>query len=243
MLLRREMEEMRVSGSRKESWISILAVTLIIILLLWLLGPRTLDIVPVEGLTDFILIASLIHAGGAVNFLLTEDSGHRQMAFLQTLPVRTDTILFARFISVTFFCLKVFLWMAFIVFLNMRLNGGNFAAWSVCLIGAAVLLLWMSIEILRYYFCGYGKWSSTIFNVSFFFWIVVLISGIYFSSFLSNPVAWILGSVVLSFVLYLASWILSIRRIHQKGFPIEVADAGLLEIEKRAQDLMDEVNE
>lgn len=73
VLIRRELEEMRVSSSRKESVISTMITGLVIILLMWLLGPEIFGVLDAKAITAFLAMIGLFSAGSGMNLSLEED--------------------------------------------------------------------------------------------------------------------------------------------------------------------------
>lgn len=233
VLLRRELEEMRVSADRKESVIILGIVSIIIILLEWLLGPALFDVYDTDGIAAFIVIIGMVHAGGEVDFSIEEDHAHRQMSFLQTLPIRKNQIVHAKFLNMFLLCGKIFLWIAILISFNQMINSNwELVDLTAALLAASSILLLMAEHLLRYFLWGYRKKGNWLNNISRVIWVVLFMIGFIFMSW-----SWVLALFILSLIVYGICWRVSIKRIQKRGFPQEVEQLGFTKIEQSAEEL------
>lgn len=72
------------------------------ILLMWIFGPKVIDVVSVDMENGFVSIMAVIISSGTMIGKLHNDGADQQMIYLQTLPVRNNQIVHAKFLSVLF---------------------------------------------------------------------------------------------------------------------------------------------
>lgn len=190
--------------------------------LLWFLGPRIVDVTYRYAIVSVIGLAMVFHF---VNHGLTRDDIHRQMIFLQILPVRKSDIVHAKFISVLLLCGCVAVWIGLFTYADLFIHGdGTVDAFTYLNMAMVLpLIFYISAVILYSYFLwGYRR---TIFIQVFA--LIVWAFGFIGIGFLLDltgkepSMSLFIAVFVLSLVIYFICWWMSVRRVKNKGFPGE----------------------
>lgn len=197
------------------------------------MGPALFDVYDTDGIAAFIVILGMVHAGGEVDFSIEEDNGHRQMSFLQTLPIRKRQIVHAKYLNMLLLCGKTFLWIVILISINQMINSNwELVDLTAALLAASSILLLMAEHLLRYFLWGYGKKGHWMNNISRMIWVVLPMFGLSFMAW-----SWVFALFILSLIVYGICWWVSIKRIQKWGFPQEVEQPGFTKIEQWAEEL------
>ncbi|ALX48584.1 ABC-2 transporter permease [Lentibacillus amyloliquefaciens] len=235
-LIRRELDGM-VTINLKRSFQTYFVFGLVLILLIWLLGPNAMSFLATGTISLFIFLIGMLSAGMHMLDTMEEDAANRQLAFLQTLPVRKTDIVHAKFLSTLLLCGFIFVWVSVLFSANLLIND----VWTVestmiIFLFLAVLLLLVTGNLLWYYLRGsfYGGWINyaLLLNGSVF----LLYVGFY--SPFDIPKDFLFSiSLAISSLVYLSCWWIMANWVKLKGFPKEVDDPHREKIEKHAEEL------
>ncbi|HLS10286.1 ABC-2 transporter permease [Lentibacillus sp.] len=235
-LVRRELDGM-VTINLKRSFQTYVVFGLVLILLMWVLGPNVTDIFATELISLFLFLIGLLAAGMSLLSTMEEDAANRQLEFLQTLPVRKTDIVHAKFLSSLLLCGFLFVWVSILVSANLLIND----VWTVesiriVFLYLAVLMLLATGNLLWYFLRGslHGGWINyaLLLNGSVF----LLYMGFYSPFGISKTFLFSISLAIAGFV-YIGCWWLLAKRVKNKGFPKETDDPEREKIEKRAEEL------
>ncbi|UJL46175.1 ABC-2 transporter permease [Virgibacillus sp. NKC19-16] len=203
-----------------------------IILLTWILGPKVAGLTDVENMNMMICLIGLLFVYGRLSYTMKQEAANRQITFLQTLPVRKNYIIHAKFLSNLGLCAASFIWMLLFVSLNQWINASwTFEAWMMASVFISMALFIAAIMQICHFIWGAGG-KDWIFYIALAIWGVIAISsgflledlGISFTQF------WLL-LIIVPMVIYFICWWVTIWWTNRSGFPDggKYADARLSE--------------
>ncbi|TFJ94409.1 ABC-2 transporter permease [Lentibacillus salicampi] len=235
-LIRRELDGM-VTISLKKSFQTYTVFGLVLVLLMWLFGPSAIDYLEKDLISLLIFLIGMLSAGMNMLSVMEDDAASKQLAFLQTLPVRESDIVHAKFLSTLLLGGFIFVWVSVLVSANLVINDvWTIESWMVVFLFLAVLVLLMAGNLL-WYFCRGGLhngWMNYLLLVAGA--LVLLYLGFYRPSGISQPFLYGM-SLGFSVLAYLICWWAATTRVNKKGFPKEVDDPEREKMKEHAEEL------
>src|SRR5699024_2834432 len=195
--------------------ISVLALSTV-----YLLGPKMLHLLDVEGLSFFVSLLFFQSIHGAIFQNLKQDGENAQSVFLQTLPIKKTRILHAKFLS----CLILF-WMGIagvvvLTFINIWINKGTLENMGMALTVVSLFIFSLSITIFRFVVSGRKHLDLTFYS-SLIVWVILIIAVNVLLELMSidfTMLEVISYSLLLSFIIYFSCWALATQIIRKRGF-------------------------
>lgn len=227
-LIRRELREVNLAKDYKNPTKAFLSIYGILGIgipgLLWLLGPGLVGIFDIESFNVSVSVAGMVLTWQTVHASLLREDANRQKTFLQTLPVKKEHIIHAKYTSVLLFCLGTITWMVIVIFLNLFINGIQMdESWLLLGYFVSLIIFIAATSLLTYFRVGTRRLTMTSVLISIFIWGGVLaLSGLFMNRIGQEPgILFFIGFMIVSFAIYLICWWLSVRRVNKKGFPID----------------------
>lgn len=154
ILFQREINQLRSLGRRKNIR-SYLIFGLIIVFLMWILGPNSIGYLDAEQINKYSSITIMLLASWDMNDSLKQDAAFRQLSFLQTLPVDKATIVHAKFLSCLALCGVTLIRLALLVSINLLINGAwTFESSLIILFATPIIVFLMAGNLLLYFLRG-----------------------------------------------------------------------------------------
>lgn len=222
VLIRRELDSMVYSW--REAFRVYTLVGIGYILVMWILGPRIAGVIDAEQSSLLISILSFMIASGRLTLNLERDKKSRQQLFLQTLPVYKSHIVNAKFTSIFLLSAFTFVWTLLLIFVNVFLNVGEMGYWVVAMLLSSMFIFITGVTLLCYFLWGYRR-ISLIFYSTLAVWTVAFIT----IAFMLNSTAisffqFIGLALLISNVIYLVCWWISMCYVNKRGFPQEASN-------------------
>lgn len=222
ILFQREIDQLRSLRPRKNIG-SYLMFGLIIVLLMWILGPNSIGYLDIEQINKYGCMTIMLFAAWDMNDSLEQDVAFRQLSFLQTLPVGKAEIVHAKFLSCLALCGVTLIKLGLLVSINLLMNSAWTLESSLIMLFATSLLVFLMAGNLLLYFLRGIRGGNLLLNSMIIVWIVVIFSmGLEYKPLeFSKILLWGLSIFVISLLTYFFCWWVAVRIVHNKGFPYE----------------------
>lgn len=204
-LLKREFELTKIDQKLVKIY---LILSVIFIFLAWILGPHVLGLWGAEQLNLYILIIIFLIMTEKISSSLKKDMEEGQSALLQTLPIKKEHIVHAKYMTVFFINIISLLWTAGLCILNIVINQGMWDDLTIVLIFSS-MLLFVSSTIIGSFFLSRKDRLNIIHYLSLLIWLVLFLVVNYISS---MYMAWIM-----SFIIFIGSWLVAMNRVAHRG--------------------------
>lgn len=195
-----------------------------VVLAMWVLGPRLLDVVSTESSYLLIAVMGLVLAFGRLTIGIEHDETNQQLTFLQTLPIPKTNIVHAKFTGFLLLSAFTFVWISILFFLNDFVNGGKVEYWMTGVLFTAMFVFVTAMTLLWYYIWGIRR-LNIMFYVLLGIWAVIfIVLGFLLRSTTDLSFVQMMGlDLAASVLIYFICWLLAVWRVYQRGIPKEVA--------------------
>ncbi|TRM12161.1 ABC-2 transporter permease [Lentibacillus cibarius] len=224
VLIQREMEG-EIASDWQERIIYHVMYGVVLIIFMWLLGPRVLDLFSIRAMDQFVSVMVVLVVSSTLNEKLKNDSINRQMSFLQTLPVSKSQLVHAKFLHMLLLWCMAFVWLSSVISVNFLLNGGWTFDWWTHVWGFTSALLFIQAMTLLCYFSKGYQGVQAVFYLSALAWATIFIPlGLTLEETgLSKGGLWGIA-LMAAFIIYVISWLMAVRKVNAKGVPEESWD-------------------
>lgn len=209
--------ELEVASITKKLYQYVFFMSICLLVAAWIIGPNLLNLISVEQMSILITIIIFITINTTISNNIEVDSESSQKVFLQTLPIKTEHLVHAKFLTVLLLNILAFIWAISLTTVHILINNGEWSYLMITYIMSSMILFISSIIVLNYFVCQHQR-PTLVFYVSLVIWAVVFGSGIYLFSTLGLSMELSMGIALLgALIVYIASWFTVIIRIKTKG--------------------------
>ncbi|TRM12164.1 ABC-2 transporter permease [Lentibacillus cibarius] len=226
-LMKRELDSMHLASQYQNKLKAFIAVYGIlgvgVPVFFWVLGPGVVGLMSGDMVNTSILVIGLIHSSQAISLHLFREDAHRQLTFLQTLPVRKPAIVHAKFTSVLLLSVFVIGWMFMVAGANTLLSDITVSDFWLAVGFFCSLIISTEAVVLLTYFTRGADRVNVMYWVSFAGWAVLFVlSGLFMKSLGKEPDSFVfIIYILVALFVYLFCWRLAVRRVNKRGFPQE----------------------
>lgn len=191
-----------------------------IILLSWILGPKMIGFIDIENMNLMLCVIGLLFVYGRLSYTMNQETANRQIIFLQTLPVRKNYIIHAKFLSTLGLCGAAFIWMSLFVSFNLWINTSwTFEAWMMALVFISMALFIAAIMQMCHFIWGAGG-KDWIFYLALAIWgAIATLSGFLLEDLGLSLTQFGLLLMIVPMAIYFICWWVSICWTNRNGFP------------------------
>lgn len=213
-LLKREFE---LTNYFPKTFKHYLLLSLGLLVAAWLLGPNVIGFRDSESLSLYLTIIIFGIVNSKVSTSIQRDITEKQKMFLQTLPVKTEHIVHAKYISVLLWNCVAFIWAISLSALNTLMNHGE---WSDLLFVYLIssMLLFISSTTIGCFFLWNDKRINVVFYVSLVVWLIsYMIGGFFLTSLGFSWTVYMAMNMVIACIIFGGSWLVVMNQVKSKG--------------------------